>query len=80
MGAVDVILALAKVFIMILPGFILTRLDLLKPPHTEGISNIITNLTYPFIGYSQQLQIRCADFHCCGSRCDAHFKVAHQHH
>lgn len=49
MGAVDVILALAKVFIMILPGFILTRLDLLKPPHTEGISNIITNLTYPFM-------------------------------
>lgn len=49
MATVDVILALAKVFIMILPGFILTKLDLLKKSHTEGISNIITNVTYPFL-------------------------------
>lgn len=47
MATVDVILALAKVFIMILPGYILTKLNLINKTHTEGVSNIITYFTYP---------------------------------
>lgn len=47
MGVLDVILALEKVFIMILPGYILTKMHLIKKQHTEGMSNIITYATYP---------------------------------
>lgn len=47
MGAVDVILALAKVFIMILPGYVLTKMNLINKQHTEGVSSIITHITYP---------------------------------
>ena len=47
MATVDVILALAKVFIMILPGYILTKLNLINKTHTEGVSSIITYVTYP---------------------------------
>lgn len=47
MGAAEVILALAKVFIMILPGYILTKLNILQEPHTSGMSTIITYVTYP---------------------------------
>ncbi len=47
MGALDVILALVKVFIMILPGYILTKMSLIQKVHTEGMSSLITNLTYP---------------------------------
>ena len=47
MGAADVIIALAKVFIMILPGCVLTKMNLINKTHTEGVSSIITNITYP---------------------------------
>ena len=47
MGALDVILALAKVFIMILPGYIIMKLGIINTNHTQGVSNIITNVTYP---------------------------------
>ena len=47
MGAADVILALAKVFIMILPGYILTKMDIIKENHTGGFSNLINYVTYP---------------------------------
>ncbi|MDO4869014.1 MAG: AEC family transporter [Bacillota bacterium] len=47
MAAVDVILALAKVFIMILPGYILVKLNLITKQHTEGVADIITYVTYP---------------------------------
>lgn len=47
MGAIDVIVALAKVFIMILPGYVLTKMNLINKKHTEGVSAIITYITYP---------------------------------
>ena len=47
MGAPDVILALAKVFIMILPGYIIMKLGIINTNHTQGVSNIITYVTYP---------------------------------
>lgn len=47
LGTLEVIIALAKVFIMILPGYIITRLGLLEKNHTQGISNVITTVTYP---------------------------------
>ena len=47
MGALDVILALAKVFIMILPGYIIMKLGIIDTTHTKGVSNIITYVTYP---------------------------------
>jgi len=47
MGSIDVIIALAKVFIMILPGYVLTKMNLINKTHTEGVSNIITYITYP---------------------------------
>ena len=47
MGAVDVILALVKVFAMILPGYLLTKMGLVQKVHTEGFSNLITYVTYP---------------------------------
>ena len=47
MGALDVILALAKVFIMILPGYIIMKLGIINTNHTQGVSNIITYVTYP---------------------------------
>ncbi len=47
MGTTDVIIALVKIFIMVLPGYILVKLGILKKQHTEGISNLITNVTYP---------------------------------
>ena len=47
MGSIDVIVALAKVFIMILPGYILTKMNLINKTHTEGVSSIITYVTYP---------------------------------
>lgn len=47
MATTDVIMALAKVFIMILPGYILTKMNILNENHTGGISNLITYVTYP---------------------------------
>ena len=47
MESAEVILALAKVFIMILPGYILAKLNVLQEPHTSGISSLITCITYP---------------------------------
>ena len=47
MESTEVILALAKVFIMILPGYILAKLNVLQEPHTSGISSLITCITYP---------------------------------
>ncbi|MDD6311047.1 MAG: AEC family transporter [Firmicutes bacterium] len=43
----EVIIALLKVFIMILPGFILGKMKLLNDTHTEGMSGLLTNVTYP---------------------------------
>lgn len=47
MGAIDVILALAKVFLMILPGYILVKLNLFSKTHSEAVSGLITTVTYP---------------------------------
>ncbi len=43
----DIIAALAKTFIIILPGYIVTRLGILTPEHSAGMSSLITCVTYP---------------------------------
>ena len=47
LATVEILIALAKVFIMILPGYILTKMAIINKNHTEGFSNIITYVTYP---------------------------------
>ena len=47
MGIAEVVLALAKVFIMIFPGYLLSRLGMIKKQHTEAMTLIITTVTYP---------------------------------
>lgn len=47
MGTVDIITALAKIFIIMLPGYILKKTGLMKKQHAEGMSSLITNVTFP---------------------------------
>ncbi|MDO4546342.1 MAG: AEC family transporter, partial [Bacillota bacterium] len=47
MATLDIITALTKTFIIILPGYILKRMGLLTKEYTEGMSAIITYITYP---------------------------------
>ncbi|NLD19422.1 MAG: AEC family transporter [Clostridiales bacterium] len=47
MGTIDIITALTKTFIIILPGYILQKMGFLTREHTEGMSSIITHITYP---------------------------------
>ena len=43
----DIIMALMKTFIFILPGYIIGRLGIIGKHHTEGISALITCVCYP---------------------------------
>lgn len=47
LATIDIIAALAKTFIIILPGYIVTRLGILNTQHTAGMSSLITCVTYP---------------------------------
>lgn len=47
MGTLEIITALTKTFIIILPGYILAKLGVIKQQHTEGMSGLITSVTYP---------------------------------
>lgn len=47
MGTVDIITALAKIFIIMLPGYILKKTGLMNKQHAEGMSSLITNVTFP---------------------------------
>lgn len=47
MGIWELLTALVKIFIMILPGFFLKRRGILNQTHTEGLSAVITTFTYP---------------------------------
>ena len=47
LATVDIIAALAKTFIIILPGYIVTKLGILNTQHTAGMSALITCVTYP---------------------------------
>ena len=47
LATADIIVALTKTFIIILPGYIITKLGILKKQHTEGMSSLITCVTYP---------------------------------
>ncbi len=47
MATTEIILSLAKLFIMIVPGFILARAHVLNEEQSKGISTIIINLTWP---------------------------------
>lgn len=47
MGTVEIITALTKTFIIILPGYVLKKLGILTKEYTQGMSSIITCITYP---------------------------------
>lgn len=47
MGSLDIITALTKTFIIILPGYILKKMGIITKSHTEGMSSLITCITYP---------------------------------
>lgn len=47
LATLDIIVALAKTFIIILPGYLVTKLGILNSQHTAGMSSLITCVTYP---------------------------------
>lgn len=47
LATIDIIAALAKTFIIILPGYIITKLGILNTQHTAGMSALITCVAYP---------------------------------
>lgn len=47
MGSTEIIIALTKTFIIILPGFFLKRKGILTKEYTQGFTALLTNLTYP---------------------------------
>jgi predicted permease len=47
MGTIEIITALAKIFVIILPGFFLKRKGILTKEHTQGFTSLLANLTYP---------------------------------
>ena len=47
MAATQIILSLGKLFLMIIPGFVLARLHLINERQSKGISTIIIYLTWP---------------------------------
>ena len=47
LATLDIIAALAKTFIIILPGYIVTKLGIINEQHTAGMSSLITCVTYP---------------------------------
>lgn len=46
-GTTDIIIALAKIFIIMLPGYILKKTGLMTKEHAAGMSSLITNVTFP---------------------------------
>ena len=47
LATTDIIVALTKTFILILPGYIITKLGIINEQHTAGMSSLITCVTYP---------------------------------
>ncbi|MEG2322948.1 MAG: AEC family transporter [Anaerovoracaceae bacterium] len=47
MGTTEILFALIKIFIMLIPGFILKKKNILTVQHSEGLSSIITYVTSP---------------------------------
>lgn len=47
MATTDMIIALAKIFIIMMPGFLLKKMGILTKQHAEGMSSLITNVTFP---------------------------------
>lgn len=47
MATMDIITALAKIFIIMLPGYIIKKAGVITGKHVEGMSSLITNVTFP---------------------------------
>lgn len=47
MGIVEIIAALAKIFIMLIPGFLFRKRNIISDDQTNGVSIILTCVTYP---------------------------------
>jgi hypothetical protein len=65
-GISEIINSLAMIFIMIIPGVILSKKDMINENQSKGISTIVVNLTWPClvinamqIAYSKQTLLNC---------------------
>lgn len=47
MATIQIILSLVKLFLMIIPGFVLSKLNVIDEHQSKGISSVIINLTWP---------------------------------
>ena len=66
MGISEVITPLVMLFIIIIPGFIFSRKNLINEVQSNGISTVIINLTWPCliidamqVGFSREVLINC---------------------
>ena len=66
MGIPEIINSLAMIFIMIIPGIVLSKKGIINEEHSKGISSIVVNLTWPClvisamqIPYSKQTLLDC---------------------
>lgn len=47
MAVSDILISMAKIFILLIPGFVLRKIGKVSEEQTKGISSIITHITYP---------------------------------
>lgn len=47
MGITQILIALAKIFLLLIPGFLLKKLNIINTQQTNGVASIITKVTYP---------------------------------
>ena len=47
MATTQIILSLVKLFLMIIPGFVLSKANVIDEHQSKGISSVIVNLTWP---------------------------------
>ncbi len=66
MGISEIITPLVMLFIIIIPGFIFSRKNLINEVQSNGISTIIINLTWPAliidamqVGFSKEVLVNC---------------------
>jgi len=66
MAVSEILNSLAMIFIMIIPGIILSKKDIISEDQSQGISAIVVNLTWPClvingmqIAYSRQTLLNC---------------------
>lgn len=47
MATTEIILSLVKLFLMIIPGYILSKKNIIDEHQCKGVSSLVVNLTWP---------------------------------